>query len=68
MYQAASRQKVCCSYICNVRNWQRECHPSCSRALTIVLKHKSLKDIVAQAGAIAPKEYATAIHHQKQKN
>jgi hypothetical protein len=37
-----------------------------SRALTIALKHKSLKDIVAQAGAIIPKEYVTAIHHQKQ--
>eukprot|EP00978_Attheya_sp_CCMP212_P013313 scaffold33437_cov68-Attheya_sp.AAC.8 len=37
-----------------------------SHALTIALKHKSLKDIVAQAGAIIPKEYATAIHHQQQ--
>eukprot|EP00978_Attheya_sp_CCMP212_P042163 scaffold252519_cov39-Attheya_sp.AAC.1 len=37
-----------------------------SRALTIALKHKSLKDIVAQAGAIIPKEYTTAIHHQQQ--
>eukprot|EP00978_Attheya_sp_CCMP212_P012464 scaffold31102_cov31-Attheya_sp.AAC.1 len=37
-----------------------------SRALTIALKHKSLKDIVAQAVAIIPKEYATAIRHQQQ--
>ena len=28
-------------------------------------KHKSLKDIIAQAGYLVPKEYATAIHHQK---
>ena len=38
-----------------------------SRALTIALKHKSLKEIVAQAGAIVPKAYVTAIHHQEQK-
>ena len=38
-----------------------------SRALTIALKHKSLKDIVAQAGAIVPQTYVTAILHQEQK-
>ena len=37
----------------------------CSCAVTIVLKHKLLKDIVAQAGYIVPKEYATAIHYKK---
>ena len=34
--------------------------------MKIALKHKSLKDIVDQAGAITPKEYATVIHHQNQ--
>ena len=35
------------------------------RALTIALRHKYLKVIVAQAGDRIPKEYAMAIHHQK---
>eukprot|EP00978_Attheya_sp_CCMP212_P034636 scaffold146167_cov65-Attheya_sp.AAC.1 len=45
---------------CGNSNEDRRC------ALMIALKHKSLKNMFAQAGAIISKEYTTAIHHQKQ--
>ena len=34
-----------------------------SHALTISLRHNSLKDIFSLAGDIIPKDYATVVHH-----